>query len=130
MWVSELPIKPREVAPCTVPLFVAVLNVVHVPLSSMASPYQDPGLSEKPYHDPTPMPTSVPHVEELGTTSAPLKSAAFFIGVYCKDFNGASFPLCVRVRAEKADALVNTCFRQMTSCFARPKPRVEIPNTA
>lgn len=42
----------------------------------------------KPYTDPTPMPSSVPHVQELGVTSAPLKSAAFFIGSYCKDYNG------------------------------------------
>ncbi|KLO15928.1 NADH dehydrogenase alpha subcomplex subunit 8 [Schizopora paradoxa] len=59
----------------------------------MASPYQDPGLSEKPYYDPTPMPESVPHVQELGTTSAPLKSAAFFIGDACKDYN-EDFMLC------------------------------------
>ncbi|KAL7007610.1 ndufa8, NADH-ubiquinone oxidoreductase complex I 19kd subunit [Cystobasidiomycetes sp. EMM_F5] len=34
------------------------------------------------------MPKGTPHVEELGVTSAPLKSAAFFIGAHCKDFNG------------------------------------------
>ena len=43
----------------------------------------------KGYSDPTPMPAHVPKVTELGTTSAPLKSAAFFIGAYCKEFNGA-----------------------------------------
>ena len=46
--------------------------------------------------DPTPMPGDVPKVDELGTTSAPLKSAAFFIGAHCKEFNGPwsylSFP--------------------------------------
>jgi NADH dehydrogenase (ubiquinone) 1 alpha subcomplex subunit 8 len=46
-----------------------------------------------PYSDPTPMPSNVPHVDELGVTSAPLKSAAFFIGDYCKDYNGG-FKLC------------------------------------
>jgi hypothetical protein len=30
-----------------------------------------------------------PHVDELGATSAPLKSAAFFLGSYCKEYNGA-----------------------------------------
>lgn len=55
---------------------------------TMASPLQDPGSSQKPYNDPTPMPKEVPSVTELGTTSAPLKSAAFFIGAYCKDYNG------------------------------------------
>ncbi|KAJ6536746.1 Ndufa8, NADH-ubiquinone oxidoreductase complex I 19kd subunit [Mycena vulgaris] len=31
---------------------------------------------------------NVPKVAELGTTSAPLKSAAFFLGAYCKEYNG------------------------------------------
>ena len=44
----------------------------------------------KPLDDPTPMPAHVPKVKELGVTSGPLKSAAFFIGAYCKDYNGAS----------------------------------------
>jgi NADH dehydrogenase (ubiquinone) 1 alpha subcomplex subunit 8 len=35
------------------------------------------------------MPASVPHVEEVGATSAPLKSAAFFLGAYCKEYNGS-----------------------------------------
>lgn len=41
-----------------------------------------------PYEDPGQMPKSIPHVDEVGTTSAPLKSASFFIGAYCKDYNG------------------------------------------
>ena len=36
------------------------------------------------------MPSDVPHVDELGVSSAPLKSAAFFLGAHCKDYNGAS----------------------------------------
>ena len=52
------------------------------------SAFHDPASSEKPYKDPTPLPSDVPKVQELGTTSAPLKSAAFFIGAYCKDYNG------------------------------------------
>ena len=32
--------------------------------------------------------SSIPKVGELGTTSGPLKSAAFFIGAYCKDCSG------------------------------------------
>lgn len=47
-------------------------------------------VNDKPYSDPNPLPTSVPHVDELGVTSAPLKSAAFFIGDYCKEVNGKS----------------------------------------
>ena len=52
------------------------------------SAYNDPASAEKPYVDPTPLPAHIPKVQELGTTSAPLKSAAFFIGAYCKDYNG------------------------------------------
>ena len=53
------------------------------------SRYLDPEESAKPYKDPTPLPADVPKVKELGVTSAPLKSAAFFLGAYCKDYNGA-----------------------------------------
>jgi hypothetical protein len=45
-------------------------------------------LTDQPYTDPNPLPSSVPHVDELGTTSAPLKSASFFIGQHCKAVNG------------------------------------------
>jgi hypothetical protein len=36
------------------------------------------------------MPDGVPKVAELGVTSAPLKSAAFFLGSFCKEFTGPS----------------------------------------
>ncbi|CAA7259366.1 unnamed protein product [Cyclocybe aegerita] len=39
------------------------------------------------------MPSHIPHVDELGATSAPLKSAAFFLGAYCKEYN-EDFMLC------------------------------------
>lgn len=52
------------------------------------SVYHKPDGAEQVYKDPTPLPANVPKVQELGTTSAPLKSAAFFIGAYCKDYNG------------------------------------------
>ena len=54
------------------------------------STYQPPSTSSKPYVEPTPLPNNLPKVNEVGATSGPLKSAAFFIGAYCKDFNGAS----------------------------------------
>lgn len=51
-----------------------------------------------PYKEPTPLPEEVPKVQELGVTSAPLKSAAFFIGAYCKDYNGAQqYDLCSNI---------------------------------
>lgn len=45
----------------------------------------DPG---PPPRSPSPMPQDVPHVDELGVTSAPLKTASFFIGEHCKRYNG------------------------------------------
>lgn len=41
-----------------------------------------------PFKDGTPMPDNIPKVDEIGATSAPLKSASFFIGKKCKEFNG------------------------------------------
>jgi hypothetical protein len=42
----------------------------------------------QPFNNPAPMPKQVPHVDEIGATSAPLKSASFFIGTKCQEFNG------------------------------------------
>src|SRR6266702_277724 len=52
--------------------------------------------SSHPFTEPTPLPASIPKVNEVGATSAPLKSAAFFIGAYCKEFNGGSYVLTGR----------------------------------
>ena len=65
-----------------------LVRIVGVASLTTMTTYVDPSSSEKPYRDPTPLPADVPKVQELGTTSAPLKSAAFFIGAYCKDYNG------------------------------------------
>ncbi|KAI3626597.1 hypothetical protein CBS9595_001958 [Malassezia furfur] len=45
------------------------------------------------YVEPAAWPKDVPKVEEVGTTSAPLKSIAFFLGQFCKDYND-DFMLC------------------------------------
>lgn len=37
--------------------------------------------------DPTPMPDDIPKVDEIGTSSAPLFSAAFYIGDRCRAYN-------------------------------------------
>ncbi|KAG8218883.1 Ndufa8, NADH-ubiquinone oxidoreductase complex I 19kd subunit [Butyriboletus roseoflavus] len=55
--------------------------------------FRNSASSSTPYKDDTPLPDSVPKVQELGVTSAPLKSAAFFIGAYCKEYN-EDFMLC------------------------------------
>lgn len=57
--------------------------------------------NDQPYSDPNPMPKSVPHVDELGTTSAPLKSASFFIGDYCKEYNGKCQRAALRTDRDK-----------------------------
>lgn len=53
----------------------------------------DASFAHKAFVDPTPLPDSVPKVDEVGATSAPLKSASFFIGQYCKQYN-EDFMLC------------------------------------
>jgi NADH dehydrogenase (ubiquinone) 1 alpha subcomplex subunit 8 len=53
--------------------------------------------------DRTPMPSHIPHVDEVGATSAPLKSAAFFIGAYCKEFNGS---FCAILREKRIIILI------------------------
>lgn len=39
------------------------------------------------YIDKTPMPDHIPQVPEIGATSAPLKSASYFIGARCLPYN-------------------------------------------
>ncbi|KAK3372155.1 hypothetical protein B0H63DRAFT_483968 [Podospora didyma] len=46
-----------------------------------------PIFNQQVLYDTTPLPESIPKVKELGTSSAPLLSAAFFIGARCKDYN-------------------------------------------
>ncbi|SCZ92594.1 BZ3500_MvSof-1268-A1-R1_Chr5-2g08012 [Microbotryum saponariae] len=57
------------------------------------STHREAKFPDKDYVDPTPMPSSIPHVDELGVTSAPLKSASFFIGEHCQKYN-EDFMLC------------------------------------
>ncbi|PKY08797.1 NADH dehydrogenase, alpha subcomplex, subunit 8 [Aspergillus campestris IBT 28561] len=48
---------------------------------------REPQFNQQILVDTTPMPDHIPKVEEIGTTSAPLTSAAYFIGDRCKAFN-------------------------------------------
>ncbi|KAK4048063.1 ndufa8, NADH-ubiquinone oxidoreductase complex I 19kd subunit [Microbotryomycetes sp. JL221] len=57
------------------------------------STHREAKFPSKDYVDPTPMPKDVPHVDELGVTSAPLKTASFFIGQHCQKYN-EDFMLC------------------------------------
>jgi NADH dehydrogenase (ubiquinone) 1 alpha subcomplex subunit 8 len=65
------------------------------------------GSQSQEYVNHTPMPSNIPHVDEVGATSAPLKSAAFFIGAYCKDFNG-SFRSILREKGYESHSVLLT----------------------
>ncbi|KAJ7265460.1 putative NADH dehydrogenase 22K chain precursor [Mycena haematopus] len=58
-------------------------------------------------------PQEIPKVAELGTTSAPLKSAAFFLGAYCKEYN-EDFMLCKAESREPGHCLKEG--RRVTRC--------------
>lgn len=92
-------------------------------------------------------PAPQPHVDELGVTSAPLKSAAFFIGKFCQPYNGARSPvpvLAVPAHAPPADDFMQckaeerdpaACLkegRRVTRCATAlsvaPRPRARGPN--
>lgn len=58
----------------------------------MAS-HRDARFPSTPYIEPSDIPNNLPKVEEIGTTSAPLKSASFFLGEQCSKYN-EDFMLC------------------------------------
>jgi len=76
------------------------------------SSYITPDRSPAPYIEPTPEATQ-PHVPEVGATSAPLKSAAFFIGAHCQDYND-DFMLCKGENRDAAHCLKEG--RRVTRC--------------
>ncbi|ORY74362.1 NADH-ubiquinone oxidoreductase subunit [Protomyces lactucae-debilis] len=65
--------------------------------------------------DPTPMPNSIPHVDEVGASSAPLKSVSFFIGAKCGAYND-DFMLCKAENAGKDEAPCLAAGRKVTRC--------------
>ncbi|KAI8072401.1 hypothetical protein BC940DRAFT_292499 [Gongronella butleri] len=70
-------------------------------------------LASQKFVDATPLPDNVPKVDEVGATSAPLKSASFFIGTYCKDYND-DFMLCKNENNDPAHCLKEG--RKVTRC--------------
>ena len=70
------------------PAFYSRSSSSSTPPATAMSVYQEGTTRKEALVDPTPLPADLPRVDELGTTSAPLKSAAFFIGAYCKEYNG------------------------------------------
>ena len=61
------------------------------------------------------MPSDIPHVDEIGATSAPLKSASFFIGAKCTPYND-DFMLCKAENAGKDESPCLAAGRKVTRC--------------
>ncbi|KAF9317828.1 hypothetical protein BG000_011512 [Podila horticola] len=74
--------------------------------------YREASLPTGKFVDPTPAPAGSAH-PEVGATSAPLKSASFFIGSYCKDYN-EDFMLCKDENSDPAHCLKEG--RKVTRC--------------
>lgn len=75
--------------------------------------YRDARFPSTPYVEPAPAPSNVPHVDEVGTTSAPLKSASFFLGSYCVKYN-EDFMLCKQENRDPEHCLKEG--RRVTRC--------------
>lgn len=86
--------------------------------SFISRPYASLSFSRH-YFEPNPMPKHIPPVAELGVTSAPLKSASFHLGSFCKEYNGRSiFP-----PSFASSSLSRDSSRQRTSCSAEERAR-------
>jgi len=67
--------------------------------------------------DTTPLPDDIPKVPEIGSSSAPLLSASFFIGARCKPYND-DYMVC---KAESNGKGETNCLREgrkVTRCAA------------
>ncbi len=63
------------------------------------------------------MPASVPKVEEIGASSAPLMSAAYFIGARCQAYND-DFMLCKTEANGRGEIECLKEGRKVTRCAA------------
>ncbi|CAI2166509.1 18038_t:CDS:2 [Funneliformis geosporum] len=70
-----------------------IISDIHLEVASYTNSEKWDLFDVKAYKNETPLPENIPRVDDVGTTSAPLKSAAFFIGAYCKEFND-DYMLC------------------------------------
>ena len=67
--------------------------------------------------DTTPMPESIPSVDEIGATSAPLMSASYFIGARCRSYND-DFMKCKADSFGKGETECLKEGRKVTRCAA------------
>ncbi|BFZ55526.1 ndufa8, NADH-ubiquinone oxidoreductase complex I 19kd subunit [Savitreella phatthalungensis] len=80
--------------------------------------YKEPRFNQSSLVDSTPLPSSIPAVDEVGATSAPLKSAAFALGERCGSY-GQDFMACkaeAGARGEASDAACLFEGRRVTRC--------------
>ncbi|KAK3056075.1 ndufa8, NADH-ubiquinone oxidoreductase complex I 19kd subunit [Extremus antarcticus] len=78
---------------------------------------REPRFNQHVLIDTTPMPASVPKVEEIGASSAPLMSAAYFIGARCQAYND-DFMLCKTEANGRGEIECLKEGRKVTRCAA------------
>ena len=95
------------------------LQSPHKPPSKQneASANASPRFNQQVLIDTTPLPDSIPPVKEIGATSAPLLSAAFFIGARCRDYND-DYMQCKTEAAGRGELECLKEGRRVTRCAA------------
>ncbi|KZF20628.1 NADH dehydrogenase, alpha subcomplex, subunit 8 [Xylona heveae TC161] len=78
---------------------------------------RQPRFNQQVLIDTTPLPEDIPKVQEIGTSSAPLLSASFFIGARCKDYND-DFMKCKTEAHGKGEVECLREGRKVTRCAA------------
>ncbi|KJY01620.1 hypothetical protein TI39_contig285g00037 [Zymoseptoria brevis] len=78
---------------------------------------RQPRFNQQVLIDTTPLPDSIPKVQEIGASSAPLLSASFFIGARCKPYND-DFMLCKTEANGKGETECLKEGRKVTRCAA------------
>ncbi|KAI9762993.1 MAG: hypothetical protein M4579_000056 [Chaenotheca gracillima] len=76
-----------------------------------------PRFNQQVLIDTTPLPDDVPKVTEVGSTSAPLLSASFFIGARCKPYND-DFMVCKTQSNGKGEIECMKEGRKVSRCAA------------
>lgn len=77
--------------------------------------HREAHFSTKKYKELQELPESIPKVDEVGCTSAPLESVGFQLGMFCKKYND-DFILCKNESTNPADCLKEG--RRVTRCAA------------
>ncbi|KAF2722117.1 NADH dehydrogenase, alpha subcomplex, subunit 8 [Polychaeton citri CBS 116435] len=78
---------------------------------------REPRFNKHVLIDTTPLPESIPKVEEIGASSAPLLSASYFIGARCRSYND-DFMACKTEANGKGEVDCLREGRKVTRCAA------------